>query len=115
MLKPPVSPLFQLWLFALLAMIGSIGVSLPYPLFAPLLLSSGHISMFFFHSSIKSPAVLFGLILAVYPLGLFIGSTILGSLSDHYGRQKLIVGSLLSAMIGYVLTAFALHTHNFYE
>jgi predicted MFS family arabinose efflux permease len=50
----------------------------------------------------------------MYPLGLFIGSPILGSLSDHFGRQKLIVGSLLCATVGYVISALALHYHHFF-
>jgi MFS family permease len=44
----------------------------------------------------------------VYPLGQFIGSPILGALSDDYGRKPLLSGSLSLAAIGYLLTGIAI-------
>lgn len=46
--------------------------------------------------------------LAAYPLGQFIGSPILGALSDDYGRKRLLSGSLLLNAFLNLLTAFAL-------
>jgi MFS family permease len=46
--------------------------------------------------------------LAAYPLGQFIGSPILGSLSDTYGRKRLLSATLLVAGFCYLFTGFAI-------
>ncbi len=103
----------KLYLLALLAMIGSIGVALPYPIFAPMLLHANSTHTFLaLQSHHATPSVILGALLAVYPLGLFLGSPILGNLSDHYGRKKLIICSLLCASVGYALSVYALWMHS---
>lgn len=104
----------QLWLLAILAIIGTIGVALPYPIFAPLLLHPAHGSIIPGYWPNSSRSIVFGVLLATYPLGVFLGSAVLGGLSDFYGRRKLIIGTLFSAALGYVVTAFALHIDNLY-
>lgn len=48
-----------------------------------------------------------GLILTIYALAQFIFTPILGSLSDRYGRKKVIVASLLIEAASFALTALA--------
>ena len=49
-----------------------------------------------------------GLFLAIYPLGQFFGAAILGKLSDHYGRRKLLIITLLGTIIGFLASGFAI-------
>ncbi|MEM8955211.1 MAG: TCR/Tet family MFS transporter [Verrucomicrobiota bacterium] len=49
----------------------------------------------------------YGLLVALYSLMQFIFSPLLGSLSDRFGRRKVILGSLLGAGLDYFLLAFA--------
>jgi MFS family permease len=60
----------------------------------------------------SSRAILLGVTLAAYPLGQFIGSPILGSLSDDYGRKRLLWGSLLVSAVCNLFTGFAIAWHN---
>ena len=56
----------------------------------------------------SSHALFLGITLAAYPLGQFIGSPILGALSDDYGRKRLLSGSLLITAICNLFTGFAI-------
>lgn len=62
--------------------------------------------------SIKTGYLLLGLLIAVYPIGQFISTPILGQLSDIYGRKKILAISLLGTSISYVLFAIGIVTHN---
>lgn len=55
-----------------------------------------------------SRAISLGITLAAYPLGQFLGSPILGSLSDDYGRKPLLVGSLLIAGLSNLLSGWSI-------
>lgn len=82
----------QFWIILLIVFMGFLGISMPYLIFPALFLNPSYsiLSGYTIH-----PALLLGITLAVYPLGQFIGSPILGALSDDYGRKRLLVGSLL--------------------
>ena len=65
---------------------GFLGYSLSITVFTPMLL--GHNS--FFHDNTflyNNRSLILGVLLCLYPLGQFISSPILGSLSDKYGRK----------------------------
>ena len=50
--------------------------------------------------------------LALYPLGQFVGSPVLGALSDRYGRRPILIASLSSTTVLYVGIAAALMIQN---
>src|SRR5688500_3120002 len=50
---------------------------------------------------------MFGLFTALYALMQFIFAPILGSLSDRFGRRKVILGSLFGSGLDYILLAMA--------
>ncbi len=58
--------------------------------------------------SIATRTILLGLLIGVYPLAQFFGSPIIGSLSDHYGRKKVLFISLAGTLIGFVLFSYGL-------
>jgi MFS family permease len=89
----------------LVTLLGTAGVALPYPILAPLFLGETPSAVTRFLG--LHPKLLLGLILALYPLGILVGSSFIGALSDRYGRRRVLVITLLLSALGYVLTAFA--------
>lgn len=90
---------------------GFVGLSLPYPIFSPLFLQADSPLVLALGLSPKWCAILLGLTLAAYPLAQFFGSPILGSLSDRYGRKRLLMLSLIGTGIGYLLSGLAIANH----
>jgi MFS family permease len=54
------------------------------------------------------PIVALGLVLAVYPLGQFLGAPLLGRLADKLGAKRALLLSLLGGMCGFVFSVGAL-------
>ncbi|ASJ97277.1 MFS transporter [Shewanella marisflavi] len=86
------------------------GIALPYPVLAPL-----------FHDN-SSPLTQFmglpseflmGIVLGIYPLGIIIGGSFIGSWSDTYGRKRLLSLTLVGSAFGYALTALAAYSEHF--
>ncbi|MCB0704919.1 MAG: MFS transporter [Saprospiraceae bacterium] len=68
----------------------------------------------FFDGNIEkaSISIIYGFLLASYPIMQFFGAPLLGALSDQHGRKPLISLSLLGTMIGYLLFAIAILQQN---
>jgi DHA1 family tetracycline resistance protein-like MFS transporter len=56
--------------------------------------------------------ILLGFLLAMFPLGQFFATPILGQLSDKYGRKKLLAFSVLGTSFSYILFAIGIVTKN---
>lgn len=63
-------------------------------------------------ASLKNGYLLLGLLVAIYPMGQFIATPILGQLSDKYGRKKILALSLFGTCISYIVFAIGIVTHN---
>jgi len=87
--------------------LGFIGISIPYLIFPPLFLNAEY-SFLPVSCGNSARALFLGITLAVYPLGQFIGSPILGALSDEYGRKRLLWGSLIISAFCNLLTGVAI-------
>jgi DHA1 family tetracycline resistance protein-like MFS transporter len=59
-------------------------------------------------------SILYGFLLACYPMLQFFGAPILGSLSDRYGRKPILSLALVGTMIGYLLFAYAILRQDIY-
>lgn len=103
----PTSPQKQFWIILFIIFLGFLGVSIPYLIFPSLFLNPDY-SILPADWSESSHALLLGVTLAAYPLGQFIGSPVLGALSDDYGRKPLLCGSLLVASLCNLMTGLAL-------
>lgn len=86
------------------------GIALPYPLLAPLFIDIAHpVSQFMG----LPPKVLLGAILAIYPLGILLGSNVIGAWSDRAGRRKVLLVTMIGAAMGYVLSGIAIMMGDF--
>lgn len=97
----------QFWVILVIVFFGFVGISMPYLIFPALFLNPAY-SIVPASWSHSSRALLLGVTLAAYPLGQFIGAPILGSLSDDYGRKRLLSGSLLITALCTLLTGLAI-------
>lgn len=101
----------QFWFILALVFLGFLGISIPYLIFPALFLNPAY-SILSSDWSEASRALLLGVTLAAYPLGQFIGSPILGSLSDDYGRKRLLSGSLFVTAVCNLFSAMAISWQN---
>jgi len=86
--------------------IDALGIGLVFPIFASLFSQTGGILPP--EVSISVTNLLYGVTLAAFPVGMFIGAPILGDLSDHWGRKKVLLVCLYAECIGMLLCAVAL-------
>ncbi|KQQ97454.1 MFS transporter [Massilia sp. Leaf139] len=90
----------------LLGLLSTTGASLPYPILAPLFAGDTGNGLVSFLG--LPPKLLLGIALMVNPLGLLIGSAVLGAVSDRFGRRRMLLATAIGAAAGHALTAAAL-------
>jgi MFS family permease len=95
----------------LLGLLSTTGASLPYPILPPLFVEGGADGLTNFLG--LPPKLLFSVALMVNPVGLLLGTAVLGSLSDRYGRRPLLLMTSVGAALGHVATAWALSSHSY--
>lgn len=95
----------QFLVILMIVFLGFIGISMPYLIFPALFFHPAYAIM---QGDDVSRALFLGVTLAAYPLGQFLGSPILGSLSDDYGRRPLLASSLVVAALSNLLSGFAI-------
>src|SRR3712207_5300992 len=87
--------------------VGFLGYSLLIAVFTPMILRNDN-GMLAASSSTAQRSVVLGVLLALYPLGQFLGSPVMGSLSDRFGRRPVLVASLTATTVLYGGIAAAL-------
>lgn len=97
----------QFWVILIIVFLGFLGISMPYLIFPALFLNPEY-SILASGTGHVTASILLGITLAVYPLGQFIGSPILGALSDDYGRKELMSASLVLTAIATLVSGFAI-------
>jgi DHA1 family tetracycline resistance protein-like MFS transporter len=96
--------------YAIVILLAYIAFSLPLPIFPEMFLDPVHSIVP--GITLKKRMILLGLVMASFPLGQFFGSPILGRLSDIHGRKKIILISLMGTTVGYLITAFSVHSYS---
>lgn len=76
-----------------------------YPLFASLVFEGG--------ASLFEKNVQFGLLISLFPLGQLLGAPIIGMMSDHYGRRKLLLFSLMGTVATLLVCALGIFASSF--
>lgn len=99
----------QLRIVLLIILIGFMGASLPYPIFSPLFLNPNEFSIVPQNWTHFDRSFYLGITLATYPFGQFLGSPILGGLSDKYGRKPILIITLACSAIGHLFAALAIY------
>jgi DHA1 family tetracycline resistance protein-like MFS transporter len=87
-------------------LLSTVGAALPYPVLSPLF-ADGQINGLN-HFAGLPPKFLLSLALAINPLGLLIGATLLGPISDRYGRRPLLLATTFVSAMGHLGTVWAL-------
>ena len=87
--------------------VGFAGYSLMITVFTPMLLRSDS-PLIPAGDPIEKRTIILGILLCLYPLGQFLGSPILGGLSDRFGRKPVLLISLALTTVCYALIAFSL-------
>lgn len=104
--SPPSSHALLIASACLLALLSTTGASLPYPILAPLF--GGETASGLTRFLGLPPTLLLGMALMVNPLGLLIGSALLGAISDRFGRRRILLATAAGAAVGHGLTGAAL-------
>jgi MFS family permease len=91
--------------------VGFLGYSLMIATFTPMLLRNDN-GMLPAGSSLTERSLVLGCLLALYPLGQFLGSPVLGTLSDRFGRRPILIASLSTTTVLYIGIASALARQN---
>jgi MFS family permease len=90
----------------LVIFVGFCGYSLMITLFVPMLMgANGFLAA---DATTGQRSLVLGILLAIYPLGQFLGSPVLGALSDRYGRKPVLTVSLFIAVAAYVLISLGI-------
>jgi len=108
-LTPPATVRHPYWILAAICLLGlmsTVGVSMSYPILAPIFVD-GPVDAFTHFAGLQ-PSVLMGIALAANPLGILIGSLYTGPLSDRHGRRLVLAVTLVATVVGHLLTAAAL-------
>lgn len=106
--RKPASPLGIIFLTVFIDLLG-IGVIIPV---IPALFFEESASFFPPEVSTDTRSLLYGLLIAMYPMLQFFGAPMLGALSDRYGRRPVLSISLVGTLIGYLLFAWAILNNN---
>ncbi|MCI0480691.1 MAG: MFS transporter, partial [Candidatus Dadabacteria bacterium] len=91
--------------------IGFFGYSLMITIFTPLILDNSGGILDSLHFRVDRSIVL-GVMLMLYPLGQFLGSPVLGAMSDRFGRRPILLVSLFVIAVCYALFALSLQMSN---
>lgn len=91
--------------------IGFVGYSLMITTMTPMILgdSGGILGSLPFEAD---RAIILGIVLSLYPLGQFLGSPVIGALSDGFGRRPVLLVSLLVTTVCYSIFAYSLQIMN---
>ena len=91
--------------------IGFVGYSLMITVFTPMLLRADTM-MLAPGSTMPHRTVVLGVLLCLYPAGQFVGSPMLGSLSDRFGRRPVLLASLAATTLFYAGISASISSHN---
>lgn len=96
-----------IFILCLLLFINAMSIGLVFPIFAPLFLNADGI-LFSVSASLHQKALFYNLILAVPPLFMVFGAPLLARLSDHIGRKKILIFSIIGIALSFLFSAIGI-------
>ncbi len=90
-----------------------LGVGLIIPVLAPLLIENKS-GIFAADTDFGTRTVIFGILLSIYSFSQFFSNPIFGSLSDRFGRRKVLLYSLVGTIVGYALLTLGIQTSSLF-
>lgn len=88
----------------LLVFIDTLSNGLYFPLLAPIIYSTKH-GILASDISLSTRNILYGVAMAAHPIMMFFSAPILGDASDHFGRKRVLMLSIIGTAIGFGLSA----------
>lgn len=104
------SPILALWLTVFIDLLG---LGIVIPIFASLFFVPGaefFLKTYEIFGLNISTSLIYGLLIASYPIAQFFGAPLLGDLSDKYGRKRMLTLSITGTLIGYLIIAWGIVT-----
>lgn len=98
-------PLFSLCLAVFVDMLG-LGISIPV---LAVILFQDQAGLLPASAPLATRTLIYGCLLACYPIAQFFGAPLFGALSDRFGRKPLLLFSLVGTAIGFLLFAAGVH------
>lgn len=105
------SSFFRILPLYIVIFIGFVGYSLTITILTPIVLEGGSTLL----SSLPfrvNPTIILGIVLAIYPVGQFVGAPVMGALSDRFGRKPVILVSLTITTICFGGLGYAIQSNN---
>lgn len=99
--KSPLLPL------CLLILIDHIGYGILFPILVPVFMGTDNIFLGP-ETSEFAKTLWYNLTLTVFPITLFFASTLMGGISDQFGRKKVLIVCLIAATVSYFLSGMAI-------
>ena len=90
----------------LVIFIDGLSMGIIFPILTPVYMDTNGILSA--STSLHTRELLYGITLAAFPLGMFLGTPWLGDLSDQIGRKKILLVCLIMITISYILSAWAI-------
>ena len=111
-MSAPKSKNFLIFIIFFTVFLNFLGVTIVIPILGPLLLNNPESTLLPDTFTFGQITIILGLLKASYPLMQFLGSPILGSLSDRIGRKKVLSYALLGSILGYIIFAIGILYQN---
>lgn len=89
----------------------SVGFSIVFPVLAPLLLNT-NLHFFAADTPVAVRTTVLGILFGTFGIAQFFSTAIIGGLADHYGRYKVLVGTIALSIVGYAIMAVSVYTES---
>ena len=89
------------------------GFAVVFPIF-PVLFLSQACNILPAHINPKACHLLLGFVMAAFPFAQFFGAPLFGDFGDRFGKKKALYFTIIGTVVGYALSAYAIHLLSFY-
>ncbi|WP_414148529.1 MFS transporter [Erwinia sp. BNK-24-b] len=95
------------WYLVIVALLDFIGMGMVVAIFPHIIISNA-VSLFPADWQPQQKIAMLGIFLGTYPLGQFFGASLLGKLSDIYGRRKIMLITVAGTALAFATSAYAI-------